>query len=175
MSVTITPQRDWRRPIASVAEETYWADAREDGSSQPRRAIRWHVSAEGLERIRSKMACWDCLTPFPAPPAKANWATWRASGFRWHPVFGLAGSRKLIEAGCCPICKSEVSDEMLAVQMDEEWTAEDAMLKAGAAIRLEDERERFDHADEARARRLGLVEPVAPPSRRKSAKRRGES
>lgn len=173
----ILPERssDWRRPIASVAEETYWTDVAEDGSDQPRRAIRWHVSEEGMGRIHRMEACWDCLTPFPAPPTSANWHIWKASGFKWHPLFGISGSRKLVNAGRCPICRSEINSAMLEIQMDDEWTKEDARLKQAAADNLAADRERDEHEDRARAQRLGLIDPVAPPSRRKSAKRRGES
>lgn len=164
---------DWRTPIRAVAEETYWLEVSEDGSREPRRAIRWHVSAEGLERIRSMRACWDCLNGFPAPPRPDTWAIWKTSGFNW--LFSVEDSRRLICDRRCPFCKSEITPEMLAVQLDEEWTAEDALLKKGSMLHLEDMRERDTHRDEQQIARLGLRDPVAPPSKRKSAKRRGES
>lgn len=163
---------DWRKPIAAVAEETYWTEPSEDGSDQPRRAIRWHVSEEGLGRIRRMEACWDCLTGFPARPCKENWRIWRDSGFNW--LHSISDSRKLVYAGRCPFCKSEISPEMLALQLDTDWTEEDEALKRGKELALQDERERFERADLALARSLGLIDAVAPPSRGRSVKRRGE-
>jgi hypothetical protein len=164
---------DWRVPIHAVAEETYWYEVAEDGTEEARPAIRWHVSAEGLGRIQRMEACWDCLTGFPAPPRPDTWAVWKTSGFGW--VHSLADSRKLVRNRQCPLCKAEITPEMLALQLDTEWTAEDHKLKAARDANLDDDRERFDHADQAMAKNLGLIEPVAPPSRRKSMKRRGES
>lgn len=165
--------RDWQRPVAGEAEETHWIEVSEDGTEHPRPAIRWHVSAEGLARIKAKMACWDCLTPFPAPPRRDTWATWKTSGFNWLTT--EADAKRRVRSGCCPICGSEISDEMLALQIDTARTEEEAKLKAGKEAWLAEDRARFAFEDERMARALGLIQPVAPPSRRKSAKRRGES
>ncbi len=165
---------DWRVPVAAHAEETYWAEPSEDGSEgQPRRAIRWHLSAEGMGRVRRMEACWDCLTGFPAPPRRDTWATWKTSGFTF--IHSLAESRALIVKRRCPLCKAEITPEMLAVQLDEAWTDEDARLKQAKLDNLDDDRERFDTADLARANALGLIVPVAPVAKALSVKRTGES
>jgi hypothetical protein len=172
--VTQAPTKiDWRKPLHAVAEETYWLEKQEDGTDEPRPAIRWNVSLEGLGRIRRMEACWDCLTGFPAPPRPDTWVVWKTSGFGW--VHSLEESRKLIRNRQCPLCKAEITPEMLALQLDEAWTEEDEQLKRARDLNLEDDRERDEHADYARARELGLIVPVAPPSRTLSAKRRGES
>jgi hypothetical protein len=164
---------DWRTPLHAQAEETYWTDVSEDGSDQPRRAIRWHVSEEGLGRIMRMEACWDCLAGFPAPPRPDTWATWLTSGFNF--VHSIADSKRLVRNRQCPLCKAEITSEMLAIQLDTAWTDEDAALKAAKMDNLDDDRERFDRADRLRAQALGLIVPVAPPSLRHTVKRRGES
>lgn len=166
-------QVDWRTPIAAHAEETYWIEVSEDGTENPRPAVRWHLSAEGIGRIKRMEACWNCLTGFPAPPRRDTWTIWKLSGFGW--VHSLRESKKLVQAGCCPLCKAECSPEMLALQIDEGWQEEDEMLKRAKYANLEADREREYHADQRRARELGLIAPVAPPSRKHSVKRRGES
>lgn len=173
MTVKAPTRIDWRKPIAAHAEETYWTDTSEDGSDQPRRAIRWHVSEEGLGRIMRMEACWDCLCGFPAPPRRDTWKTWLTSGFGW--IHSIPDSKKLVCNRQCPMCKAEITPEMLTLQLDTEWTREDAALKAAKMINLEDDRERFERADLARARALGLIVPVAPPSRASTVKRLGES
>ena len=165
---------DWRKPVAAHAEETYWVEPAEDGTQgQPRRSIRWHLSEEGYGRVRRMEACHQCLTGFPAQPRKGTWRIWKTSGFGF--LHSLEDSRKLIEAGRCPICKSEISPEMLELQLDPSWAEEDAKLKQAKYDSLDDARERDTHYDEMLIERLGLRDPVAPPSRRKSMKRRGES
>lgn len=164
---------DWRTPIQASAEETYWSEPSEGGSDQPRRSIRWMVSQEGLERITRLEACMHCLTGFPAPPRKENWSTWKTSGFRF--LYPLADSKRLVLDQRCPICKGEITAEMLDVQIDDEWQEEDAKLKEAKYALLDDDRERDEHLDNARIEKLGLRDPVAPPSKRKSMKRRGES
>ena len=164
---------DWREPLHAHSEETYWTDVSEDGSDVPRRSIRWHVSEEGLGRIMRMEACWDCLTGFPAPPRPDTWATWLTSGFNW--IHSIADSKKLVRNRQCPLCKAEITPEMLSIQLDTAWHDEDAALKAAKLDNLDDDRERFESADLARARALGLIVPVAPVSRAHTVKRRGES
>lgn len=163
----------WREPLHAVAEETYarFYDSTGDERAEP--AIRWQVSAEGLGRIRRMEACWECLTGFPAPPRPDTWKTWLTSGFGW--VHSIAESKKLVCNRQCPLCKAEITPEMLALQLDAAWTEEDAALKKGRDLGLEDEREREHAADLARAQALGLIVPVAPPSKTLTVKRRGES
>lgn len=136
-----TTQRvDWRKPLAAHAEETYWLEPSEDGTGdQPRRSIRWHLSEEGMGRIERLEACPFCLTGFPAPPRKDTWKTWKASGFNW--VHSLADSKRLVGEHRCPICKSEISAEMLALQIDDEWAAEDTKLKQAKYDALDEQRE----------------------------------
>lgn len=170
----MSTRTDWRKPIAAHAEETYWVEPAEDGTNgDPRRAIRWHLSEEGLERVKALMACALCLTTFPAPPRKDTWRIWKTSGFGF--LFPLPESKRLVCEERCPICKSTVSAEQFKVQNDEEWSEEDEKLFQGNMLALEDDRERFDFMDMRWVERLGLRDPVAPPSRRKSMKRRGES
>lgn len=131
---------DWRKPLAAFAEETYWVEPAEDGTrGQPRRSIRWIVGEEGLGRIERLEACAFCLTGFPAPPRKDTWKTWKASGFGW--LHSLEDSKKLICESRCPICKSEVSAEMLSVQMDPDWAVQDAALKKAKYDALDEQRE----------------------------------
>lgn len=164
---------DWRTPLHGIAEETYWIEVSEDGTETPRPAIRWHVSAEGLGRIMRMEACWNCLTGFPAPPRKDTWKTWKTSGYNW--LHSVADSKKLVQDGCCPLCKAECSAAMLALQIDSDWTEEDARLKQAKMDNLAADREAEEHADRALADKLGLIDPVAPPSRSFTVKRRGES
>lgn len=169
-----TTRPDWRKPLRGMAEETYWTEPSEDGSGdQPRRSIRWLVDDEGLGRIERLEACPFCLTGFPAPPRPDTWSIWKTSDFGW--LHSLADSKALVRQGRCPICKSEISSEMLAIQVDQEWADEDAKLQKAKLDNLDDEREREEHAENKQIERLGLLDPVAPPSKRKSAKRRGET
>lgn len=164
---------DWRVPIHAVAEETYWIEVAEDGTEHPRPAIRWQMSAEGVGRVMRMEACWDCLTGFPAPPRPDTWATWLTSGFNF--IHSVADSKKLVRNRQCPLCKAEITPEMLALQIDTDWVEEDARLKREKNDWLENDREEFAAADMARARALGLIVPVAPPSKTLTVKRLGES
>lgn len=163
---------DWRKPIQAQAEETAWTDISE-GTNQPRRSIRWLLSAEGYGRVHRGEACWDCLTGFPAPLGKADLTTWHASGYVFP--FGWSQARRRIRNMQCPLCGAECTDEMLAIQTDDAWQAEDDRLYEGSRLRVEDEREREEHADSALIERLGLRDPLAPPARAQSMKRKGES
>lgn len=164
---------DWRTPLHAVVEETYATVFADDGSERSEPQIRFIVSAEGLGRIKRMEACWECLTGFPAPPRPDTWAIWKTSGFGW--VHSLADSKKLVQNRQCPLCKAEITAEMLAVQLDEEWTAEDAKLKQAKYDNLDDDRERDHFADVRLADSLGLIIPRAPVSIAQSMKRRGES
>jgi hypothetical protein len=159
---------DWRAPIQAHAEETYWTDYAEEGSEQPRRAIRWLLSPEGFGRVARGEACWNCLSGFPAPLGKAHLDRWHRSDFgfiaKWTEV------RKLIRNEQCPLCRAECSKEMLAIQIDEARTTEEQRLYNASQLRLEDEREREDWAEQFLPR-----EEIAPPSRHKSMKHRGET
>lgn len=158
---------DWRRPIQAVAEETYWTDYVEEGD-QPRRSIRWLLSPEGYGRVHRGEACWNCLSGFPAPVGREFLDDWHRSDFvftqRWAEV------RKLIRNQQCPLCRADCSAEMLVIQTDDAWRAENDRIYNGTQLRLEDEREREDHAEFSLPR-----EEIAPPSRAHSVKRRGES
>lgn len=165
---------DWRKPIIAPAEETYWLEPAEDGSrGEARRAIRFHLSEESYGRVQRMEACPMCLTGFPAPPRKENWRIWKTSGFGW--IHSLADSKRLICESRCPICKSEITPEMLELQTDADWQEEDDAISSAKYAQLDADREREEYVEEKLIERLGLRDPVAPPSRRKSAKRRGES
>lgn len=159
---------DWRKPIQAQAEETYWTDVSEDGSDQPRRSIRWLLSAEGYGRVHRGEACWNCLSGFPFPLGRGYLQEWHSSGFvfiaPWNQV------RKLIRNNQCPLCRAECTDEMLKIQTDDAWQKEDDRLYNASRLRLEDERERDAWAEQFLPR-----EEIAPPSIKKSAKRSGES
>jgi hypothetical protein len=131
------------------------------------------LSEEGYGRVMRMEACPFCLTGFPAPPRKDTWPTWKASGFVF--LFDLKESKRLISEHRCPICKGEISADMLAIQDDTEWQSEDDALKRAAEANLDADREREEFEDLALANRLGLVEPRSPVSRRKTVKRIGES
>lgn len=159
---------DWRRPIQAQAEETYWTDQAEDGGDQPRRAVRWLLAEEGYGRVMRGEACWNCLTGFPAPLGRAHLDDWHTSTFVFIQPWSQV--RKLIRNTQCPICRADCSPEMLAIQDDQEFAAEDDRLRMGVQLRLEDEREREDAAELLLPR-----EEIAPPSRSKSMKKQGES
>lgn len=163
---------DWRVPIQAQAEETAWTDISEDGE-QPRRSIRWLLSEEGYGRVHRGEACWDCLSGFPAALGKGYLTEWHGSGFKFP--FSWAQARKRIRNMQCPVCGAECSSEMLAIQTDDAWQEEDDRLYEGSRLRVEDEREREKHADETNIVRLGLRDPVAPPSKSQTMKRSGES
>ena len=97
-------------PIIADAEETADIVHGEDQST-----IKWYVSQEGFDRIRAGMACTNCLEPFPAPPSIRTTAIWRDNA---HHYSGLRTKDELLDLvikGRCPICKNEVSNEMVEV------------------------------------------------------------
>lgn len=163
---------DWRVPIQAQAEETAWTDISE-GTNQPRRSIRWLLSEEGYGRVHRGEACWDCLSGFPAPLGKGFLTEWHNSGFVFP--FGWAQARRRIRNEQCPLCGAECTSEMLTIQTDDAWQQEDDRLYEGSRLRVEDEREREQHEDARKIEALGLIAPVAPPSRSKTMKRLGES
>ena len=164
----MTDRIDWRVPIHAQAEETYWTDVSDDGSDQPRRSIRWLLSAEGYGRVHRGEACWDCLSGFPAPLGRAHLQDWHNSEFRYP--FSWARARKLIREFRCPCCGAECTAEMLAIQTDEAWQKADDRLYQGSRLALEDVRERETWAEQFLPR-----EEIAPPAWRQSMKRKGES
>lgn len=163
---------DWRKPIQAQAEETYWTDYSEDGE-QPRRSIRWLLSTEGYGRVHRGEACWNCLSGFPAPLGRGHLDDWHMSEFKF--IVPWAQARKLIRNDQCPLCRAECTSEMLTLQTDDAFQKEDDTLSRNAQLNLEDEIEREDHVEAKVIDQLGLVDPVAPPSKERSMKKSGES
>ena len=109
-----------------------------------------------------------CFRRSSAPLGPSALSRWFQSGFKFiHP---WAVSRRMIRRNECPLCGVDCSPEMLAIQTDTAHQEENDKLTKGRDLYLEDVREREDRAEFDLPR-----EEIAPPSRSKSAKRRGES
>jgi len=97
-------------PITAHAEETADIVHGEDQST-----IKWYIDQEGFDRIRAGMACSHCLEPFPAPPSIRTTAVWREHAHHYSGIRTKDELLDLVVKGRCPICKSEVSNEMVEV------------------------------------------------------------
>lgn len=105
---------DFRKPMKARAEETVQESGlTADATPAYRRGLRWHLDPESHKRIMDMMACWQCITTFPARPIASNVGIWDTSGF--NHVRPRAVANRLIRAGCCPVCAAEISPEMLGI------------------------------------------------------------
>lgn len=97
-------------PIIAHAEETADLVHGEDQST-----IKWYINQEGLDRIRAGMACNNCLEPFPAPPSIRTTSIWRDYAHHYSGIRTKDELLALVAKGCCPVCKNEISSEMVEV------------------------------------------------------------
>ncbi|CAB4171895.1 hypothetical protein UFOVP929_28 [uncultured Caudovirales phage] len=97
-------------PIIAHAEETADLVHGEEQST-----IKWYLDQEGFDRIRAGMACGNCLEPFPAPPSIRTTSIWRDHAHEYSGIRTKDELLDLVLKGRCPICKSEVSSEMVEV------------------------------------------------------------
>jgi len=95
-------------PIIAHAEEV--ADLVHGGEES---TIKWYLSQEGFDRIRAGMACGNCLEPFPAPPSIRTTAVWREHAHLYSGIRTKDELLDLVVKGRCPVCKCEVSNEMV--------------------------------------------------------------
>lgn len=101
---------DHRKPMQARVEETIVESGLTAADAQaPRRGLRWHLSPESYQRVLEKMACWQCLSTFPAVPCAMNVGLFDT----YQHCRPKAVANRLIRAGCCPVCAAEISDVML--------------------------------------------------------------
>jgi hypothetical protein len=116
VSVTILRPK-WAEPIIAPAE---YDGSQVVSSFQPGvKPIRWWVSAKDARRIAERMACWQCLTPFPCPPCPENFRRFKREApemLDWHPTIPRIGESR-IKAYCCPMCDSDCSPAMVSTQV----------------------------------------------------------
>lgn len=87
----------------------------EHDARRERQAIRWHLGERDFDRVKRLEACYNCLTCFPARPAKMFMPLWveaEKSGFR-H-VKPIAVAHRLIREERCPVCGVPISDAAVA-------------------------------------------------------------
>lgn len=104
----------WRRPIVATAEEAVGHYA-----GEPKRAIMWWVEGpnqeEDIERLRTGLACAECLSTFPVAPDMKNITVWRKYAHEWNHIRPEPDTMELVAKGMCPTCASEVSNEMFSL------------------------------------------------------------
>lgn len=102
---------DYRKPMR-VRSEDVLIEGGPDGSG-PSRGIRWHMTTESYDRVMAMMACYNCVTTFPARPTKDTLAIWEMSDFK-H-VRPKAVVHRLIREGRCPVCAVPINPEALGI------------------------------------------------------------
>jgi hypothetical protein len=122
MTTKAATRIDWHTPIHAQAE-TYYTDVSGDGTETPRPAIR--AAERGRPRPdHAQGPAGTALTGFPHRRA-ATLEDLADECFNWvHSI----RTPKLVTGS--PLCKAEITDEMLAIQLDVAWQQEDDALKA---------------------------------------------
>lgn len=108
------PMIDYRKHMVARSEDVLVEGGPDGERGVPHRGIRWHMNAESYKRVMDMMACWNCLTGFPARPCSMNLGVWKSSGF--NHVRPPAVASRLIREGRCPVCSVEISAEALGIQ-----------------------------------------------------------
>lgn len=98
----------WAKPIIAQTQEVSGQYSRPG-----ERAIVHYLKREDAKRIKKKMACYHCLTVFPAAPAIENLQAWIPLLHRWQPIKQPKDVKADLRAHRCPTCNSEITDEML--------------------------------------------------------------
>lgn len=102
---------DYRKPMR-VRSEDVVVEGGPDGSG-PHRGVRWHMTTESYDRVMAMLACYNCVTTFPARPMKETLAIWKMSDFK-H-VRPTAVVNRLICEGRCPVCAVPINPEAIGI------------------------------------------------------------